>query len=49
MNAANYWQLFMETGAPEMYLLYHKALKAEEKNVSDHTGHCAPGNGLQGS
>ena len=49
MNAENYWQLFMETGAPEMYLLYHKALKAEEANVSDHTSHCSAGDGLQGS
>lgn len=38
MNAANYWQLFMETGAPEMYLLYQKALKSEETHVSDHPG-----------
>ena len=49
MNAANYWQLFMETGAPEMYLLYHKALKAEETHVSDHTSHCSAGDGLQRS
>ena len=47
MDAANYWQLFMETGAPEMYLLYQKALKTEGKHVSDHTGHCPAGHGLQ--
>ena len=46
MTAENYWQLFLETGAPEMYLLYHKALKMEGSNVSDHTGNRAPGNGL---
>ena len=27
MNAGGYWQLFLETGAPEMYLLYNKARK----------------------
>ena len=47
MNAANYWQLFMETGAPEMYLLYQKALKTEENHVSDHPGHCPASHGLQ--
>ena len=47
MNAANYWQLFLDTGAPEMYLLYQKALKTEENHVSDHTGHRPTGHGLQ--
>lgn len=47
MNASNYWELFMETGAPEMYLLYHKALKAEENHVSDNSGHRSAGYGLQ--
>ena len=47
MNAANYWELFLETGAPEMYLLYQQARKSEEKHVSDHSGHCAEGYGLQ--
>ena len=47
MNAENLWQLFMETGAPEMYLLYQKALKLEENHVFDHSG-CRPtGDGLQ--
>ena len=49
MDAASYWQLFLETGAPEMYLLYHKALKTEETYVSDGTGNCPAGHGLQGS
>lgn len=47
MNAENYWQLFMETGAPEMYILYQQALKMGEKHVSDHSGHCSAGHGLQ--
>lgn len=47
MNAANYWQLFLDTGAPEMYLLYQKALKTEENHVSDHPGDRPAGHGLQ--
>ena len=47
MNAENYWELFMETGAPEMYLLYQKALKTEENHVSDHSGHRPASYGLQ--
>ena len=42
MHAA--WQLFLTTGAPEAYLLYHQLRKAEDSYVSDdpgpgHTGH----------
>lgn len=40
------WQLFLDTGAPEAYLLY-KAKKAEEKHVSDHPGRCTESHGLQ--
>ncbi len=47
MNAKNYWQLFLDTGAPEMYLLYQEALKMEESHVLDRRGHCSAGNGLQ--
>ena len=43
MNAMDYWQLFLETGAPEVYLMYSNALKIEEPHVLDHTGHCAQG------
>ena len=35
MNAGDYWQMFLETGAPEMYLLYTKAMKSETENVSE--------------
>lgn len=38
MNAADYWHLFMETGAPEAYLLYSMALKMEGNHVSDDSG-----------
>ena len=47
MNAMDYWHIFLETGAPEMYLLYSKALKMEATNVSDHEGTGAAGHGLQ--
>ena len=40
------WQLFLETGAPEAYLLYKKC-QAEENHVSDHPGHRSQSHGLQ--
>ncbi len=30
MDATTLWNLFLDTGAPELYLLYLKALRAEE-------------------
>ena len=42
----DYWKIFMETGAPEVYLM-HKATQSEEANVSDHPGHRAESHGLQ--
>lgn len=47
MNATDYWQFFMETGAPEYYLMYQKALKMEATNVLDDPGHRAQSNRLQ--
>lgn len=47
MNSSNYWQLFLDTGAPEMYLLYQQARRSEVNHVSDHTGHCPESYGLQ--
>ena len=47
MDAANYWQLFLETGAPELYLLYQKARRMEERYVSDDPGDRSAGHGLQ--
>lgn len=46
MNATDYWQLFLETGAPEMYLLYRKN-QTEETHVFDDSGHRSQGHGLQ--
>ena len=33
MNAQDYWQLFLETGSPEIYLLYNNARKMESSHV----------------
>ena len=38
MNANQLWQTFLETGSPEVYLLYNQAKKVEETNVLDGTG-----------
>lgn len=39
MNALDYWQLFLETGSPEAYLMYSKQLKSEDTHVYDRPGH----------
>ena len=38
MNAENMWMAFMETGAPELYLLFKRAQMMEEHNVLDTQG-----------
>ena len=47
MNAADYWSIFMETGAPEAYIAYTRALKMEENHVFDDAGFGSSGHGLQ--
>lgn len=47
MTAMDYWNLFMETGAPEAYLMYSKQLKSEAVNVYDDPGHRPESHGLQ--
>lgn len=47
MKAQDYWQLFMETGAPEAYLMYSKQLKMETEHVYDDSGSSSAGHGLQ--
>jgi CHASE3 domain sensor protein len=42
MEAENLWRCFLETGAPEYYLLY-KAAKAEGTHVFENPGACAAG------
>ncbi len=46
MNTQQLWQTFLETGAPEVYLLYHHSKKAENSNVPDSTGPGPSGNTL---
>ena len=47
MDAVDYWQLFLETGAPEAYMLYISAMKSEDSHVYDDSGHCPESHGLQ--
>ena len=47
MDSSHYWQLFIETGAPEMYLLYNKVRRMEVQNVLDNKGFGAQGHELQ--
>ena len=47
METADYWKFFLETGAPEYYLLYQRSLRMEAQHVSDDPGHRPAGHGLQ--
>lgn len=47
MNSEAFWQLFLDTGAPEMYMLYNKAKKMEDSHVSDNQGAGVAGNTIQ--
>ena len=47
MNATDYWNFFVETGMPEYYLLYQKALKMEANHVPNDSGHRPQSHGLQ--
>ena len=47
MNAQDFWQMFLETGAPELYLLYNNARKMEKTHVLDDSGPGASGHTLQ--
>lgn len=38
MKSENLWQAFLDTGAPELYLLYAEAKKAEETDVFKSSG-----------
>jgi hypothetical protein len=47
MYARDYWQLFLETGAPEAYMAYSKAKLMEECHVPDNQSIGLAGHGLQ--
>ena len=47
MNATQLWQTFLDTGAPEVYLLYNQAKRVDNNHVLDSSGIGASGNDLQ--
>ena len=47
MNSREYWQLFLETGAPEFYMMYTRVLKTEEHYVSEYHSLGTEGQRLQ--
>ncbi|MBQ7345161.1 MAG: hypothetical protein IJW45_03750 [Oscillospiraceae bacterium] len=47
MDSKDYWQMFLETGVPEYYLLYSRMLKTEGVHVPDDTLTGPTGHGLQ--
>ena len=47
MNSNEYWEMFLQTGAPEAYLMYKQAIKMEESDVSKGAGVRITGNGVQ--
>ena len=47
MNAQQYWEVFMDSGIPEYYLLYIKARRMENPDVSDNKGVSIAGQSLQ--
>ena len=46
MTSQDYWQMFLETGAPEMYLLYNNARKVEINDVLENPGIGTAGHNL---
>lgn len=47
VNSADYWKLFLETGAPEAYVSYMTTLRMEKDHVFDRSGNRPAGIGLQ--
>ncbi len=47
MHSEAIWQMFIETGAPEIYMLYNKVRRMEESYVSDSSGVGTSGNPIQ--
>lgn len=43
MDRQMLWQLFLDTGAPEIYLLYKNAQLTEDIHVLDDQGTCSSG------
>ena len=49
LSAADYWQLFAQTGSPEAYMLYSQKLRMEEGNAPENPSPGPAGYGLQRS
>ena len=47
MKSMDYWQLFLDTGAPEAYLMYSRKRKTEATHVYDDSGNRPESYGLQ--
>ena len=47
MQSQEYWKLFIETGIPEMYLMFNSARKMEKEHVLDDSGTGAASHTLQ--
>ena len=47
MDSQKIWQMFMQTGSPELYVLYKQACKMEDSHAFDNPGAGASGYGLQ--
>jgi hypothetical protein len=47
MKSDAYWQLFLQTGSPEAYLLYNQARRLEQTHVFEHQGAGAAHHDLQ--
>lgn len=47
MNSQFAWQIFLDTGSPEMYLLYNKVKKMENRNVLEDQRPGITGNKVQ--
>lgn len=46
MTSQDYWQMFLETGAPELYLMYNNARKMENPHVFNNTSSGDPSHSL---
>ena len=47
MNANDYWNMFLQTGAPAVYLMYKEAKMMEDSNVCNDPGLGASCNRIQ--
>lgn len=47
MKSDTLWQLFLKTGAPEIYLMYNEARRLEQSHVPEYEGPGCSGHALQ--